>query len=401
MCRSNGTFGCKSGLTRAGGLVICLALTAALPARAADDSKTRLLEARVRYLERRLDILETRLDARHPAVTHPRAVSVARQPQAATPTPSTPIAAPVVLPSSPIVREEPATALTQPSLGVGKPDDAPQEAFVFRQNAVTLRPLRFEADLDFGYVHSNGFLQTDRAALATTSVRVGVLDWLELNATVPAFATSRSRSVGPFRTRTRQVSGVGDVLVQANARVHEQTADTPGAVLSLGTLLPTGPNPYDFTNYQPNSRAVGYNPNPTNLNAAYLSRGAWGVVTHLELYKTIDPVILFFGVGANYLFPQRVAGRSVQAGVIYNYNMGLSLALSDKSTLGLQVEGAYQDRLMVNRRPVPQSDLEPVVVRVSVIQRIFGDTWVEPSFAAGLTSNAPGLALDVGLRHRF
>ena len=294
----------------------------------------------------------------------------------------------------------PATA-PPPSLGVGKPTDAPQEAFVFRQNAVTLRPLRVEADVDFGYVHGNGFLQTDRAALVTTSVRVGVLDWLEANATVTGFDTARTRSVGPFRTRTRQVSGIGDVLVQANARLHEQTADTPGAVLSLGALLPTGPNPYDFKSYQPDPSAVGYNPNPTNLNAAYLSRGAWGVVTHLEFYKTVDPVILFFGVGANYLLPQTVAGRSVQAGVIYNYNMGLSLALSDRSTLGLQVEGAYQDKLTVNRRPVPQSDLEPVVVRVSLIQRLFDDTWVEPSFTAGLTSNAPGLAFDVGLRHRF
>jgi len=311
-----------------------------------------------------------------------------------------PLAGPAA-PSSPALAEAPSNLPSQPTLGVGKPADAPQEAFVFRQNAVTLRPRSLEADLDFGYVRSNGFLQTDRAALVTASVRVGILDWLEANVTVPAFATSRTRSVGPFRTRTRQVSGVGDVVVQANARIHEQTADTPGAVVSLGTLLPTGANPYDFSNYQPDSRAIGYNPNPTNLNAAYLSRGAWGIVTHLEFYKTIDPVIVFFGVGANYLFPQTVAGHEVRAGVTYNYNMGLSLALSDKSTLGLQVEGAYQDRLNVDRRPVPQSDLEPVVVRVSVIQRLFEGSWIEPSFAAGLSANAPGLALNVGLRHRF
>lgn len=250
-------------------------------------------------------------------------------------------------------------------------------------------------------MHSNGFLQTDRAALATTSLRVGILDWLELSATVPAFISSRTRGVGPFRTQTRRLDGLGDVVVQANARIHEQTADTPGAVLSLGALLPTGANPYDFTHYQPDRKAVGYNPNPTDLNAAYLSRGAWGIETHLEFYKTIDPVILFFGVGGNYLFRQTASGHSVQAGVMYDYNMGLSLALSDKSTLGLQVEGAYQDSLTVDRRAVPQTDLEPVAVRVSLIQRVLENTWVEPSLAAGLTNTTPRLALGIGLRHRF
>jgi len=386
---------------RQGSLLLGLLLLASFPARAADDARTRLLEARVLYLERKLESLETRLDHRYRTVSNPSAVSAARLPPTASMKPPAPLAAPKVSQSQQDMQAAPAAPPPKPSLGVGNPADAPQEAFVFRQNAVTLSPLRVEADLDFGYVRSNGFLQTDRAAIANASVRVGVLDWLEVNATIPAFATSRSRSVGPFRTQTRQVSGVGDVLVQANARIHEQTADTPGVVLSLGALLPTGPNPYDFRNYQPDPKVAGYNPNPTNLNAAFVSRGAWGIVTHLEFYKTIDPVIVFFGAGANYLFPQTVAGRNIQAGVIYDYNMGLSLALSDKSTLGVQVEGAYQAGLTVNRRLVPQSDLEPVVVRVSAIQRIFEDTWVEPSFAAGLTSNAPGLALDVGLRHRF
>ncbi len=399
--RQSRVFRRKFSLGRQGSFVLGLLLLANFPARASDDAKTRLLEARVLYLERKLENLEARFDRRYRTASIHSAVSAIRPSPAADRKPPAPLAAPAVSRSQPDVQAAPAVPPSKPSLGVGNPGDAPQEAFVFRQNAVTLRPWRVEADLDFGYVRSNGFLQTDRAAIANASVRVGILDWLEVNATVPAYITSRSRSVGPFRNQTRQVSGVGDVLVQANARVHEQTADTPGVVLSLGGLLPTGPNPYDFRNYQPDPKVAGYNPNPTNLNAAFVSRGAWGIVSHLEFYKTIDPVIVFFGMGANYLFPQTVTGRDVQAGVIYDYNMGLSLALSDKSTLGVQVEGAYQAGLTVNRRLVPQSDLEPVVVRVSAIQRIFEDTWVEPSFAAGLTNNAPGLALDVGLRHRF
>lgn len=290
---------------------------------------------------------------------------------------------------------------TAPSLGAPKPNSAPQETFVFRENSVTLRPWHFEASTELGYVHGDGFLQTDRALTSTTALRLGILDWLELNATIPAFSSTRTRGTGPFRTESKEVGGLGDILLQANARVHEQTEDTPGLVLSLGALLPTGPAPYDFSHYQPNPAAIAYNPNPTDIHAAYFSRGTWGVAGNLQVYKTVDPVILFAGAGVRYLLPQSVQGHTVQAGVIYTYNLGFSLALSEKSTLGFQVAGSYQDKLVVDGHGVPQSNLEPVVARVSLIQRIFPQTWLEPALAAGLTSNAPGLELSLGLRHRF
>ncbi len=266
---------------------------------------------------------------------------------------------------------------------------------------MTLRPWRVEASTEFGYVHNDGFLQTDRAFTSTSSLRLGVLNWLEFNATVPAFTATRTHGTGPFRTQSREVGGLGDVLIQANARVHEQTEGTPGLVVSLGTLLPTGPEPYDFSRYQPNPAALAYNPNPVNLNAAYFSRGAWGVVGNLQSYKTLDPIILFAGVGARYLFPQSVQGHTVQAGVIYSYNIGFSLALSEKSTLGFQVAGNYENQLIVDQHAVPQTNIEPVIARVSLIQRVFAQTWLEPALTAGLTSSAPGLGVSVGLRRRF
>jgi len=50
---------------------------------------------------------------------------------------------------------------------------------------------------------------------------------------------------------------------------------------------------------------------------------------------------------------------------------------------------------------VPQTNLEPVVARVSLIQRIFAQTWLEPALTAGLTNTAPGFGLSVGVRRRF
>ncbi len=394
-----------------GATLLSFFLMSVSPAQA-DEAHERALEARVRALELDVQRLEAHLNGSSAAPT-PAAHLSARSATAAPK--RVRIEAAAADPAAPGSHEQPShagetptttppaasPAATTPSVEAPKPDSSPQETFVFRDNSVTLRPLHLEASTEFGYVHGDGFLQTDRVFTSTSAVRLGLLDWLEFNATVPAFTATRTRGTGPFRTQSQEVGGLGDVLLQVNARVHEQTENTPGVVISLGTLLPTGPAPYDFSRYQPNPAASAYNPNPTNLNAAYFSRGAWGAVANLQLYKTLDPVILFAGVGARYLLPQSVQGHTVQAGVIYTYNIGLSLALSEKSTLGFQVAGEYENKLVVDQHAVPQTNLEPVVVRVSLIQRIFAQTWLEPALTAGLTNSAPGLGLSVGLRRRF
>lgn len=361
----------------------------------ANEARERLLETRIRSLEHRLEELETRLDGqghkrpvKSPELTPP-STAAAQSPKASDPARADPKVATAPAASPPPGVEADARAET------------PQETFVFRENSVTLKPRHFEISTEADYSRANGLLQTDRAFSSATSMRLGILDWLEGSVTIPAFTSSRTRGIGPFRTQTKEVSGLGDVLLQANARLHEQTAETPGIVLSLGTLLPTGPHPYDFATYQPNPSLRGYNPNPTDRNAAYLSRGAWGLATNLQFYKTVDPVILFFGAGLRYFFPQEVSAHTVQGGPIYSYNMGFSFALSEKSTLGFQLSGSYESRLSVDRRLVPQSEVEPVSVRISLIQRIFSATWIEPSFGAGLTQDAPNLDIGLGIRHRF
>ena len=272
---------------------------------------------------------------------------------------------------------------------------------MFRENAVTLKPAKIELSSQFAYVRGNGFLQTDRAFVSTTALRIGVLDWLELGATAPVYEATRTRGVGPFASRAETASGFGDIGLQANIRLRDQTAAAPGVVLSLGGVLPTGVSPYRFTFYQPDRGRPLYNPNPVNSNGNYLSRGIAGVTGNLQFYKTLDPVIVFFGAGVQYYLSDRIGGHEVQPGQSYSYNAGLSFALSEKSTLGLQVNGAYSTKLIVDHRRVPESQLEPISVRVSLVQRVFAGTYLEPEFSAGLTNNAPSAALAVGLRHRF
>ncbi len=376
--------------------LVFLSLVRPLGAALADDARERILETRIHLLERRLGEIEAKLDEQG----HHQLSKVTRtqvRSKAAVPVSDAPHNAAL---SGPEVGVAP-VASSPLGVEVGAGGETPQETFVFRENSVTLRPGHLELFTEADYTHANGFLQTDRAFSSATSFRLGILDWLEGNATIPIFTAARTRGVGPFRTQTKEVSGFGDVLLQANARLHEQTAETPGVVLSMGVVLPTGVEPYQFATYQPDPLLKGYNPSPIDRNAAYLSRGAWGLATNLQFYKTLDPLILFFGTGARYFFPQEVLGHTVQEGAIYSYNMGFSFALSEKSTLGFQISGSYESKLSVDRHLVPQSEVEPISVRISLIQRVFPLTWVEPSLGAGLTQDAPSLDIGLGIRRRF
>jgi hypothetical protein len=211
----------------------------------------------------------------------------------------------------------------------------------------------------------------------------------------------RSRTTGPFRSRSKSTGGVGDISLQANSRLWDQSAGVPGAVLSTGLIFPTGPSPYSVAFYQPDSTKPGYNPNPTDFAAANFARGAWGLTSNLQFYKTLDPIIVFFGGGVQSLFEKTIDRHTIQPGLIYIYNLGLSFALSEKSTLGFQVNGSYGDKLTVDRALVPESNLESAIARVSLIQRVAHNSYLEPSLIAGLTRDSPDFGLNLGFRHRF
>ena len=132
-----------------------------------------------------------------------------------------------------------------------------------------------------------------------------------------------------------------------------------------------------------------YKPNPSDSTAAYLSRGAWGGRAGLQFYKTLDPLVVFWGGGVEYLAKQRFDGHTIQQGTRAYYNLGFSFALSDRSTLGFQVNGAFQRKLHVDGLTVPESTVEPISARFSLVQRIAKETYFEPSITFGLTNNAP------------
>ena len=272
---------------------------------------------------------------------------------------------------------------------------------MLRENAVTLKPTDVEVSNETDYIQRQSSLQRDRAILSTTSIRYGVLDWLELSATIPFGYSTRVSDTSPASAATQHVTGFGDLVIQANARVVDQTASWPGVVVSLGVIAPTGANPYDFSHYSLSPVPGISAPNPRNPLADYYSLGSWGLHTNLQFYKSVDPVILFIGFGLDRIFPLTISGYTIDGYTRPTYNFGLSFALSEKTTLGFSVNGAYTPDIKVNGRNVFQSAAEPTLARLTIIQRIVKNVYLEPSISFGLNQDSPDFILGVGVRARF
>jgi len=365
----------------------------------APTAKERALEKRVQYLETRLERLESRLSAGEAGS------SGGKGSKAGAGTPRSKPDASAKAESETTQGGTAATPPPPPQVGVGEAGDAPQELQVLRDNSVMLKPRGGEISTKVGYSPRKGFTQSDRSVLANTSVRYGVFDWLELGVNVPYGFSTRSSTLSPTRVVTKQIMDWGDVTVQANARVLEQTDTLPGTVVSLGAIFPTGPRPYDWTNYSLSTSGSGgvsaSTPNPNDPFTAFFSRAAWGLKSNLQFYKTVDPIILFWGGGVDYLFSQHINGYNVQNGLRYNYNFGFSFAASEKTTLGFSINGSFQDNLLVNGSKVVGSIGEPIFARLSLIQRIGKDFFLEPSFSFGLNTYAPDYVIALGVRDRF
>jgi hypothetical protein len=188
---------------------------------------------------------------------------------------------------------------------------------------------------------------------------------------------------------------MGDTTLGGTAQLWQQSADYPGSALNISAIIPTGRSPYNF------GPAYQTGDNPINPFLSMQSLGLWGVRSVAEFFKTVDPIVLFFGVGAEYRFDGTIHGHNVDVGTRFLYNGGLSFAFSEKTTLGLQVNGSALRGLRIDGRSVLQTSMEPVSLRTVIIQRIGADLWLEPSLTVGLTNEAPAVIVGVGLRDRF
>jgi hypothetical protein len=274
-----------------------------------------------------------------------------------------------------------------------EPASVEQVSFVARDGLPAIGRGRMEVSQTFDYGRGVGTLQSDRFVRSTTTMRYGFTERGEILVAVPLYYSARTTSVFGGSI-TRRNSGLGDVYIQGSYQLAEESADYPGFVALIGLSMPTGNSPYSMAASQ-----AGVNPiDPLSL---YQSGGHWAPRIGGQVFKTIDPLVLFAGGGIEYAFARRFSGIEIAPGIRYVFNFGLGFAVSELSTLGMSFSGAYSENFRVQNARIRQSSVENQSMRFSLIQRIGDQFWLEPAVTVGLTDESPDVGISVSLRKRF
>ena len=161
-------------------------------------------------------------------------------------------------------------------------------------------------------------------------------------------------------------------------------------------VTPTGPSPFINPSLGLTAQQV-----PIDITQFISTRGAWALRGGAQFFKTVDPIVLFGGFSYEYAFPVEQSGITFRPGWRIAYNAGLSFALSENSTLGFTFIGNYTAALQANAISYRATASEAAILRLSLVQRLAANTWLEPSLAMGLVSDSPNVQLGLGLRYRF
>ena len=364
-----------------------IALAAALTSLALGDARAASDEVRIAKLEQRILELESRLaraekrgaigTARTPSVKPPRNAPDHTEGKSET------AASGAGAPASGPEPQQPKRDLT------------PSEFNVFRDSAATLSQNKAEASIGFNYQKRSSLLQSDRAALAFANFRYGLLDGVEVSLNVPYYYSMRSTQITSSRFIDVPLHGVGDISAQVSAIAIKETTDWPALVATANISAPTGRTPISF------GKAYSIGGNPIDPFVSYQTQGDTSGGVSAQIYKTIDPLIVFAGVGVQYALPQTIQRHSVRYEPQLTYNMGFAFAVNEKTTLGFQVNGSYQRNFKVDGATVAGTSQEPILARVVVVQRIAPDTYIEPSVGVALSKDAPDAILGLTLRRRY
>jgi hypothetical protein len=385
------------------------------------------LMARIRLLEKRLADVEdgkrgtakAKPSAAQAASKVPNKADAAAPAGSTTPSPTgsqpaaanTPGATPAV----------PETTVAKAATAAPQSDSSLQASFLFRDTAPTLATSKAEISLDGTYVRNvraggSPFTQFDRLFVGAVEAKFGIGNGFEIGGSASYFSTAR-QTRGALQV-DEDLQGLGDVRFNLSKQLWAPTARLPGLALSVGVETPTGLTRYDDVRrvIAIQEAAVGNalndprNQSPfTPFLPSVASRGHWAASANAQFFKTFDPVVVFFGMGVNYALAREFEGNTFQPGLRFTYNAGLSVALSEHTTLGFQYSGSIEQPFKTTIRTYSDGSVrrftdpsqESARARFVVIQRLDEGLYIEPSLTMGLTDDTPDLTLGLALRKRM
>jgi hypothetical protein len=279
---------------------------------------------------------------------------------------------------------------------LGKAPEDNRELFL-RQATVLLQPGQAQFDWGFDYtwqeatipvVLSDGSVANerfrDRRIVSPFALRYGVTKRLQAFVNMPVgFGLMESADAEHEVNDT--VFNLGDISTGVNYLLRKGEGVCPDIVGTFGVTAPTGP--FQF--------ASGL------LNQAALGTGFWAINTDLLFVKSIDPVVVFYGIGYRHYFQRDFFGGLVTPGEELNYNFGVGFAINDSLTLSTIFLGAFRGDTQFNSVNLPGSSQEPLSVRFALTAVASKCYIVEPSVRIGLTPDAANADFGITMTRTF
>ncbi|RMF41121.1 MAG: transporter [Planctomycetota bacterium] len=215
-----------------------------------------------------------------------------------------------------------------------------------------------------------------RALFTPLAWRYGWNDCTQLFVNLPV-GWSHSEVSTPFSDNRRDEFGIGDLTFGVTKLWRQNRSTGSSTIVTFRTVAPTGD-------------AV----NPLVIDSVGLGSGAWRFGGDLLRVQSLDPVVLFYGIGYVYSVEDSYQGNDIQLGHQANYNLGVGFAANEYVTLSTAFLGAFITETRLNGVNVSGSEQEPLRVRMAatIARRC---RIIEPFVTMGLTDTAPSAELGV------
>jgi hypothetical protein len=270
-----------------------------------------------------------------------------------------------------------------------KPEDEEDIRKIFlRQNTVLLRPRQAEIEGGLTYLGNQSVSSVAnfkfRQFQLPLTLRVGLLDRIEGFVAMPFAYSQQELSFADSSTK-KDKTGIGDATAGLNFEIIQESARWPELITVLRVRAPTGDQP--------------------NAEGLSLGSGHWAGAVGLQFIKSVDPVVLFWGIQYTHEFASQHfyndGSHNVQPGETIGYNFGFGFAVNENVSLSAQVSGSYQWETQSDGRTIPGSSTEPVSLRAALTYRISKKSYIEPSVTFGFNNDTPNFIIGLSATRRF
>jgi hypothetical protein len=249
--------------------------------------------------------------------------------------------------------------------------------------------------------------------IAAADVRYGLTDRLELEAKVPyvyRYDDTLSRPINLSPTANDQLfnasgNGIGDIELAARYQLNLPKGNDPFYIAGLRLKTRTGKDPFEVS-YATGTTLTTYGSLQTELPTG---SGFYTLQPSLSVVLPADPAVFYGGI--SYLWNvkrdinKNVGGvqiGQVDPGDGVDFNVGMGLALNEKSSFSVGYEHTWIGKSTVNGvTPPTELSTQLASLLVGYSYRLNKTTSLNLSIGAGLTNDTPDTQITLRVPMRF